>query len=499
MRKAQITLFIIIGIVMIAFFVLLFTTSEKVQQKKTEKGALKTTMSATDLAEIRNYIEECLKKVGEEALFGRIGPNGGYINVLEELEYQEYGTPNRIYYDGEYHPIVYDYKDGQKEFYNLSIDQIKNKTANYIAVEMQKCIDLSLFENVYNITGSAFDYTNVKVNINFEDVDVEFNYTITLRKKDSEATILSFISNIPVRLGLAYSNITMNLIKNLSNFEFYTPTEATPEDDTYYNMLQYCEQIVPGGCTGNTQTISRIIFEDIVSEGIPPDHAGIIIIEDNRTQQSGKSFNFTFALMNVNISGICKCGTSTFFSLNVFTSLFGTTTPEGSGFYTPGQQVILTASPEDGYVFDHWEGDVDDPNSATTNIIMGDDEDVKAYFKEDFITPPFTIKNSDADIVATFSDRGNIVLKGSCTAAPECIAPADSFVIKDSTVSTIAYVDASGNLCVEDDNCNDNDADCSNPGNGNFLIKDSNNLNVIYINEAGALCLIGSLTENGNP
>lgn len=50
--------------------------------------------------------------------------------------------------------------------------------------------------------------------------------------------------------------------------------------------------------------------------------------------------------------------------------------------YGDGTQVTLEAHPKASYVFDHWKGDVADPNSKTTTITMHEDETVKAVFEK---------------------------------------------------------------------------------------------------------------------
>ena len=65
----------------------------------------------------------------------------------------------------------------------------------------------------------------------------------------------------------------------------------------------------------------------------------------------------------------------------------GTTDPlPGTYSYIAGTVVDLDAIPDFGWSFDHWDGNVADPNSIITNITMNDDEDVTAYFTEDHYT-----------------------------------------------------------------------------------------------------------------
>ena len=62
-----------------------------------------------------------------------------------------------------------------------------------------------------------------------------------------------------------------------------------------------------------------------------------------------------------------------------------TTPGEGTFRYGAAEQVELVASPNDGYEFDEWAGDVDtvaDTDDPTTTINMNDDKSIVAYFNE---------------------------------------------------------------------------------------------------------------------
>ncbi|MBA7684486.1 hypothetical protein ES703_92882 [subsurface metagenome] len=66
------------------------------------------------------------------------------------------------------------------------------------------------------------------------------------------------------------------------------------------------------------------------------------------------------------------------YRLTVFRVGNGTVTP-GSGDYEAGSTVTLTATPDAGATFDHWEGDATG-TSPTVNILMDRDRGVTAHF-----------------------------------------------------------------------------------------------------------------------
>ena len=111
-------------------------------------------------------------------------------------------------------------------------------------------------------------------------------------------------------------------------------------------------------------------------------------------------------------------------------------------------------------------------------------------------THKFYIKNNLSEHVAWLGNLGNIILKGSCFSGGSCDNPGeDSFVIRNSTDDNVAFINSTGDLCVEKGNCSDQSASC-NPIRDAFIIRNSSDYNMSYIDFDGDLCLIGRLYEN---
>ncbi len=59
----------------------------------------------------------------------------------------------------------------------------------------------------------------------------------------------------------------------------------------------------------------------------------------------------------------------------------GTTTPvAGTHTYAENTLVSISAYDNPGYAFDHWTGDVADPNSATTSVLMDENQNITAHY-----------------------------------------------------------------------------------------------------------------------
>ena len=84
-----------------------------------------------------------------------------------------------------------------------------------------------------------------------------------------------------------------------------------------------------------------------------------------------------------------ESSTPTQYALNVIASEGGSISPDATGIYDVGATITITATPNEGYEFDKWEGsDFDDntcnfsgPNNCRTAVTMRSDRDVEAYFQ----------------------------------------------------------------------------------------------------------------------
>jgi hypothetical protein len=78
----------------------------------------------------------------------------------------------------------------------------------------------------------------------------------------------------------------------------------------------------------------------------------------------------------------------------------------------------------DVYVFDHWEGDVNDPNSANTTVFMDTDKTVTAVFVDSRKCGdechPYPIGDLDKDCVVTFGDFALFASHWLDCTKPEC-------------------------------------------------------------------------------
>jgi len=95
------------------------------------------------------------------------------------------------------------------------------------------------------------------------------------------------------------------------------------------------------------------------------------------------------------------------------------TTETGDGSYAMGTSVMITATPESGWQFDGWSGDVDDPTSATTSVSIDSAREVTAIFSR--ITHRLALTTTGSGTVTPSASEGELVEGSvvSITAVPE--------------------------------------------------------------------------------
>lgn len=84
--------------------------------------------------------------------------------------------------------------------------------------------------------------------------------------------------------------------------------------------------------------------------------------------------------------------TATQYTLTITSSEGGTLFPDANGKYNKGATITITATPEEGYMFDRWVGVSNDYylsagcwvryGNCRTSITMNSDRDLQAFFKK---------------------------------------------------------------------------------------------------------------------
>jgi len=190
MKKAQITPFMIIGII------ILIAASFFFYYRNAIMGEFD--IVPEDVKPIKNYIEDCLEKTGEDAVI-RLGMQGGYIDVPDEIRLAE-AYVELIPRSSVRIPYWY-YNDLN---FIPSIGSMETQISNYIENNLDKCVNLGVFQFEYEI--EADNQIIVETSIAKNDVDLKMDYKLVIRDKTTgdETEISEYHASLPVKLKQVY-------------------------------------------------------------------------------------------------------------------------------------------------------------------------------------------------------------------------------------------------------------------------------------------------------
>lgn len=203
-KRGQITLFVILGIVILG--VIAFALFFRAQFSKTEvnKEAAELSSLPPDLQGLRDDVSECALTIADEALY-TVGQQGGYFL-----------TPSDAIPNGEYSVSL-----GVKNNIKVLADEntFKREIASYLEAYLPQCVDFAAFD-----TFEIFDQPPVtRINLNDENTDLTITYKITAQKDDNTYNIFDpYEVNLPYRVKKVYessSKIADDIASNPEEFD----------------------------------------------------------------------------------------------------------------------------------------------------------------------------------------------------------------------------------------------------------------------------------------
>ncbi|HRZ85923.1 MAG TPA: hypothetical protein P5277_04035 [Candidatus Paceibacterota bacterium] len=185
-KKAQITLFIIIGLLIIVFIIFFFVFKDQISVNNPD-------MNIEEVDEVKIFMEDCLKSSLEEAV-DLIMLNGG-LSFFEERSYIYY--KGNDFYNSSYVPYYFDVKNGE----NLpGISKLESDLSFLIGENAAYCFYLLNYSEEGN-SNVLFDISklsasNFKTNILKGVVKTQMYLPIYVKVKDSSFQIESFEAEV---------------------------------------------------------------------------------------------------------------------------------------------------------------------------------------------------------------------------------------------------------------------------------------------------------------
>ncbi|MBW2981240.1 hypothetical protein KY360_07525 [Candidatus Woesearchaeota archaeon] len=307
-NKGQITVFIILGLVLLVGAIFFLSVREPVEEP------FEVIKVPALLQPVYVHVEDCIKDIAVPGLY-LLAIQGGYIYLPDE------------YLATDYSNVGYGYSNGYAVM--PKIDEMESQLEQYIADMVPSCVNFELFPDL-DITSENI---TSEVTITTKEVIFKISYPITGRKEESISEVEKFRVIIPIRLGYIYDSMVGILTKTMDDPDWIDMTYLSGFD-VKVDIVPHDETTFIYSLTDNKPADPYIFLSAFRFKS---NLAPVINVNDTIYPQDGVPF-----LMEVEVtdpegdSFTCSDNTALFDITDDCTILF---TPEIPGDY----EVIITA------------------------------------------------------------------------------------------------------------------------------------------------------------
>jgi len=207
-KRGQITIFIILGILLLLALILVVLLKKEAIVFKPEE------IIPTEKGRIENYITICIDEIGDEALF-LIGLQGGYTEIPEDILVDSSQHLKLSPYD------VVPYWARGESIRIPSLDEIKRMVDDKIELELRDCLlGKEVFTEAYDIV----EKSEVEANTEIVDKKVIFNVRWNLEIKDKAGEMISEVidhaAESPIKLKRAYETARAIVETEMNELKF---------------------------------------------------------------------------------------------------------------------------------------------------------------------------------------------------------------------------------------------------------------------------------------
>ena len=235
-EKSQVSVFIILAIVIIAVILIYFVFKSNILNLGKE-------IVSPEVAPIYSFVDDCVKKTGEDAVY-YIGQTGGYFVNPET------STDNNIAY------YLYN-----KNNLIPGKERIEKELSDYMNQMLFFCTD-----NFINFPDFQVKQGEIKTSAKIENNKVIFNveYPLAISKDDKSYNIKKFENRVNARLDIVYQTayeIMQEQMKHKEDICLNCLQELAATNDLYIDMYDYKEKVVVFIITDPNSKINEKDFE----------------------------------------------------------------------------------------------------------------------------------------------------------------------------------------------------------------------------------------------
>ena len=290
-RKAQVTSFIVLGILIVALILLGYAFRDTLFGGIRERGIIKGVTLPIEVSRLEDFIDVCVDEVTESG--ARIlGQQGGYI-VLPDPEIvspvNPFSNSLEIFFGSDTRVAYWFFQEanGVKKSLMPSKEEMEDQLRRYVNANLRNCVDVS------NIDADiVFGEVESLVEINENEIDVDVEFQVTINLKDEIFELKDFNQKIKLSLGKLYA-VAQAIMSN-ENENFFLE-EKTLDYMNVYDEIPYSG--VDFECTPKRWNKQKVIedFKEILEGNIKS-----LKIEGTRNSEVDDKYSSLDLLKNVN-------------------------------------------------------------------------------------------------------------------------------------------------------------------------------------------------------
>lgn len=303
-KKGQVTIFIIVGLIIIASTAGFFVVKSTLEKRALEREQEQVILLPEKIRPVKEAIDSCIKEISEDAL-QIIGMQGGYL-ILPEDKYitnpnNEFSNHLTIFSDLRV-PYWYYQNTAETEVQEIpTIDLIKSQIEDYITTNIPVCIPEA---QQISRTGYTLEVQNPQTKVEIkknEDINIKIQYPMIFKVNEDTFNFNNFNQELDLDFYNIYEAAT-KITQSEINTNFLE--EQTIDMMVIYDQIPY--DFIELSCTPKLWSITDVIkdFKNILSTNIPIikiKNTDYQLKEDSRNIFVWDAFTNNFEHLNINL------------------------------------------------------------------------------------------------------------------------------------------------------------------------------------------------------
>ena len=212
-KKAQVTIFIILGIIVLLAVALLLLFQTEIFRFKTEE------IIPTEKGKLENYLTTCIEQIGEEALF-KMGLQGGYLDVPSDIAHD---ASQNLRLSSQ---LVVPYWAYGQQTRIPPLEDIKIRIDNYMKQNLRSCLlNLQPFQESYEIIEKSPIEPNTEITAAKEIFNVRWDIELKNKAGETIAEVIDHQAESSIKLKQVHELASLIIDREMSTLKFEDITQ----------------------------------------------------------------------------------------------------------------------------------------------------------------------------------------------------------------------------------------------------------------------------------